>query len=56
MKIKEKMPQLIPLYYVNEVSYLYIVYLILLIVIMKVILPYFPRLGIIIKTLIEAKR
>lgn len=49
------MPQLIPLYYVNQVSYVYIVYVGLLIIISKVILPNIPRLGLVRGTLIEGK-
>ncbi len=50
------MPQLIPLYFVNQVSYLYIVFIILLLVISKIILPSFPRLGRIRESLIKGRR
>nr|QUQ05898.1 ATP synthase F0 subunit 8 [Neoconidiobolus thromboides] len=50
------MPQLIPLYFINQVSYLYIVFIILLYIISKFILPFFPRLGEIRETLIKGRR
>nr|YP_010417173.1 ATP synthase F0 subunit 8 [Capillidium rhysosporum]QWY25720.1 ATP synthase F0 subunit 8 [Capillidium rhysosporum] len=49
------MPQLIPLYFINQVSYLYIVFIVLLIIISKIILPYFPRLSLIRETLIKGR-
>jgi F-type H+-transporting ATPase subunit 8 len=47
------MPQLIPIYFVNQVSFLYLVLILLIVLVSKVFLPRILRLSLVRKTLVE---
>nr|YP_010194652.1 ATP synthase F0 subunit 8 [Conidiobolus taihushanensis]QZZ81391.1 ATP synthase F0 subunit 8 [Conidiobolus taihushanensis] len=47
------MPQLIPIYFVNQVSFLYLILIILIVLVSKVFLPRIPRLSLVRKALTE---
>ncbi len=47
MKIRKKMPQLIPFYFINEVTFAFGIIVILVYLLSKYILPNFVRLNVI---------